>query len=216
MNHPPDAGSNLDLVLGIDGGGSHTLAILAERQPQGQIVGRGTAGPSNMQSVGTERALQALGEAVSAAFADAGRPRGQAAAAALGLAGVDGPEAAAVVRDWARRGQLAQRVDVDNDATLLIAGGTPEGWGIGVIGGTGSIALGRTPQGRFDRSGGWGYLLGDEGSAYRLALAGVRAVARAADGCAPSTRLTKEILDFMQLSEPLQMIHVVYQGIWDR
>jgi N-acetylmuramic acid 6-phosphate etherase len=204
-----------DLVIGIDGGGSHTVAFLAEAV-NGRVVGRSRSGPSNIQSVGIERALQALDEAVSKAFIDAGKPRGKLAAAALGLAGVDRPEAAAVVRDWAARVQLAERVNIANDATLLLAAGTPDGWGLAVIGGTGSIAFGRTPDGRFDRSGGWGYVLGDEGSAYGLALAGVRAVARAADGCIPPTRLTEAILGAMGLQEPLQMIHAVYQGIWDR
>jgi N-acetylmuramic acid 6-phosphate etherase len=205
-----------DLVLGIDGGGSHTLAYLAEAHTNGGVLGRGEAGPSNIQSVGIERALQALDEAVARAFSATGKPRGKLAAATLGLAGVDRTEAAAVVRDWAARVQLSDRLEIANDATLLLAAGTPDGWGLAVIGGTGSIAFGRTPDGRFDRSGGWGYLLGDEGSAYGLALAGVRAVARAADGCAAPTRLTGEILSAMGLAEPLQMIHVVYQGIWDR
>src|SRR5262245_37291633 len=205
-----------ELVLGIDGGGSHTLACLAEAQAGGRGVGKGEAGPSNIQSVGIERALQALDEAVARAFTAAGKPRGGLAAAALGLAGVDRAEASAVVRDWAARAQLADRVDIANDATLLLAAGTPDGWGLAVIGGTGSIAFGRTADGRFDRSGGWGYLLGDEGSAYGLALAGARAVARAADGCAPPTRLTPAILEFMGLSEPIEMIRAVYVGVWDR
>jgi N-acetylmuramic acid 6-phosphate etherase len=205
-----------ELVLGIDGGGSHTLAYLADAQAGGRVLGRGEAGPSNIQSVGVERALQALDDAIARAFSAAGKPRGKLGAAALGLAGVDRAEAAAVVRDWAARVQLSERLEIANDATLLLAAGTPEGWGLAVIAGTGSIAFGRTPDGRFDRSGGWGYLLGDEGSAYGLALAGVRAVARAADGCAPPTRLTSAILAAMGLAEPLQMIHVVYQGIWDR
>ncbi len=102
------------------------------------------------------------------------------------------------------------------DAVLLLEAGTPEGWGLAVIAGTGSIAFGRDKSGRMDRSGGWGYLLGDEGSAYGIALAGVRAVARASDACAEETKLTKRILDFMGLSEPLQMIDAVYRGPWDR
>ena len=67
-----------------------------------------------------------------------------------------------------------------------------------------------------DRSGGWGYLLGDEGSAYGLALAGLRAVARSADGCLPPTCLTDTLLPFMGLNEPLEMIKAVYRGDWDR
>ena len=78
-----------NLVIGIDGGGSHTVALLAERLDDGRIIGKGQAGPSNIQSVGVERAVAALGDAVNLAFLAARLPRGTAASAALGLAGVD-------------------------------------------------------------------------------------------------------------------------------
>src|SRR5258708_4442762 len=128
----PAAPFHDDLVLGIDGGGSHTLAYLAARSLDGPVVGRGSSGPSNIQAVGEERAFAALDEAISRAFAEAGRPRGKVVAAALGLAGVDHAESAAVIRDWATRVNLADRLDIGNDATLLLAAGTPDGWGVAV------------------------------------------------------------------------------------
>jgi len=205
-----------DLIIGIDGGGSHTVALLAEKAEEGRILGRGKAGPSNVQAIGAERALQALNDAVAAAFTAANRPRGTVVAAALGLAGVDLPESAAVVRAWCEKTALAGVVNVANDAPLLLEAGTPEGWGLAMIAGTGSIAFARSRDSKFDRSGGWGYLLGDEGSAYGLALAGMRAVARSSDGCLPATRLTEAILKFMGLKAPLEMIEAVYRGPWDR
>jgi N-acetylmuramic acid 6-phosphate etherase len=208
--------SHPELIIGIDGGGSHTVALLAEKDESGRILGRGSAGPSNMQAVGEERAMQAIDEAVAQAFDAAQRTRGTVAAAALGLAGVDHPEAAGVVRSWCAKILLAESVSVANDATLLLEAGTPDGWGLAVIAGTGSIAFARSPDGKLDRSGGWGYLLGDEGSAYALALAGTRAVARSSDGSISRTRLTEQILAFMGLKEPLEMIHAVYRGDWDR
>ena len=204
-----------EYVIGIDGGGSETVALLAH-SADGSIIGHGTAGPSNIQSVGVERAAQALTGAVAAAFAAARLTPGTVAAAALGMAGVDHPDAVAVVRQVAERLKLARRIEVVIDALLLLEAGTPEGWGLAVIAGTGSIAFGRTQDGRFDRSGGWGYLLGDEGSAYALGLGGARAVARASDGCAPPTILTEKVLGFMGLNEPLEMIDAVYRGPWDR
>jgi N-acetylglucosamine kinase-like BadF-type ATPase len=204
-----------ELVIGIDGGGSQTVALLAEAAT-GKVVGHGTSGPSNIQSVGVERATQALNEAVAAAFAAAKMSRGTVAATALGMAGVDHPDAVAVVRGIAESLSLARRIEVVIDALLLLEAGTPDGWGLAVIAGTGSIAFGRTQDGRFDRSGGWGYLLGDEGSAYALGLGGARAVARASDGCAQPTVLTQKILSFMGLREPLEMIDAVYRGSWDR
>jgi N-acetylglucosamine kinase-like BadF-type ATPase len=205
-----------DLVLGIDGGGSHTVVLLAERQTDGRVLGRGQVGPSNQQSIGEAAALQALEDGIHAAFAEANLPRGTVAAAALGLAGVDHPATAQLFLNWADRFQFATKTTIHNDAVILLAAGTPAGWGVAVVAGTGSIAFSRSPDGRFDRSGGWGYLLGDEGSAYALALAGMRAVCRAADGCALATKLTRAILAQMDLREPLEIINAVYLGAWDR
>ena len=205
-----------DLVLGIDGGGSHTIAVLAERGRDGQVVGRGRAGPSNIQSVGEIAALNALEEAIAGAFADAQLPMAAVAAAAFGLAGVDHPDSARVIRAWSDRYRAAQNVSIENDSILLLAAGTPEGWGLAVVAGTGSIAFARDRNGRLDRSGGWGYLLGDEGSAYRLALSGLRALARAADGSAPATVLTPKLLSRMELAQPMEVIDAVYRGSWDR
>lgn len=204
------------LLLGVDGGGSHTVAILADATSEGEILGRGFAGPSNIQSVGAERAFSELERAIESAFVDAKLQRQPVAAAAFGLAGVDSPAAAEIIRHWAESRRVAELLEVDNDATLLLVGGTPEGWGIAVVCGTGSIALGRAPDGRMDRCGGWGHLLGDEGSAYALALAAVRSIARSADQCEPSTRLTNLILAEMGLREPMDMIQAVYSGPWDR
>jgi N-acetylmuramic acid 6-phosphate etherase len=188
-----------ELFLGIDGGGTHTVALLAVRKPGAgpagwALLGRGTTGPSNRQAVGTEQALEALDEAVSAAFLAAGVPRGPVAGACLGLAGADRPDDQAVLHEWADRVRLAGRVEVTSDAAILLAAGTPDGSGLVLIAGTGSIAFGRTADGRRARAGGWGYLLGDEGSAYALVMSGLQAVARAADGRGPATALTERFL----------------------
>jgi N-acetylglucosamine kinase-like BadF-type ATPase len=166
--------------------------------------------------VGTERALAALDEAVSAAFAAAGRPRGPVMSACLGLAGADRLEDQAVIREWAERVRLAGRVDVTSDAAILLAAGTPEGWGLVLIAGTGSIAFGRAADGRRARAGGWGHLLGDEGSAYALVMSALQAVARAADGRGPATSLTERLLARLGVSQPQGLIAAVYRSGRDR
>ena len=207
-------GFHHDLYLGIDGGGTHTVALLA--RASGDIVGRGTAGPSNRQAVGTERALAALDDAVSAAFHAAGLPRGPVTSACLGLAGADRPDDQAVLRAWAERVQLAAHVEVTSDAAILLAAGTPHGWGLVLIAGTGSIAFGRTADGRRARAGGWGHLLGDEGSAYALVIHALQAIARAADGRGPATRLTECFLNHWGLTQPQDLIAAVYRSGRDR
>jgi N-acetylglucosamine kinase-like BadF-type ATPase len=208
---------NSELYLGIDGGGSHTVALLAAgTSEKWTILGRGTAGPSNLQAVGKERALAALDEAVNAAFHAAEMPRSSVAGACLGLAGADRADDQSVIREWAERVRLASRVGVTNDAAILLAAGTPQGWGLALIAGTGSIAFGQSADGRRARAGGWGYLLGDEGSAYALVIAGLQAVVRAADGRGPATRLMERFLKQLGLNQPQELIAAVYRSGRDR
>jgi N-acetylmuramic acid 6-phosphate etherase len=213
--YPPAEGTRYDddLVIGVDGGGSSTVALVAS---QSAILGRGESGPSNLYAVGEARAFQALDEALAAAFVAAGRSRAKVRAAVLGLAGADRPADADIIHGWAERSGLAQHIEVINDAVLLLAAGTPDGWGVGLVAGTGSIAFSRAPDGRTARAGGWGHLLGDEGSGYGLALAGLRAAAQAADGRGPVTTLTDLFLHELGVSEPMDLIPAVYRGGRDR
>ncbi len=203
-----------NLLLGIDGGGTRTVALLATPGNNGcwTTLGRGEAGPSNQKVVGIDSALAALEAAVADAFAAAGMTRRDVDAACLGLAGAGRPDDQAVILDWARRHKLAGTVDVIEDAALLPAAGTPQGWGVAVIAGTGSMAYGKAPDGRTARAGGWGHVLGDEGSGYAIAVAGLRAAARAADGRGPTTPLTSRLLAVYGLARAEELISVVYPG----
>jgi N-acetylglucosamine kinase-like BadF-type ATPase len=208
----PDA---IRLVIGIDGGASQTIAVLA-RAETGEPLGRGEAGPSNIQAVGETTALRELNMAVAGAFRAAKLPRRPVAAAALGLAGVDRKEGLDVIRGWADLVQLAEQITIANDATLLFAAGTPEGWGLAVIAGTGSIAFTLDRHGRDARAGGWGYLLGDEGSAFQIGLQGLRAACRAADGVGQATVLLTTFLEQLGSTDPRDFIPAVYRGSWDK
>lgn len=211
--HIAHANGTEELVLGIDGGGTRTVVLLATRRgSEWKVLGRGEAGPSNRQAVGTPAALAALDEATDRAFAASGRPRSAVCAACLGLAGAGRPVDQEVVREWAARANLAAEVQVIEDAALLLAAGTPAGWGVAVVAGTGSMAYARDAAGRTARSGGWGPLLGDEGSGYAIALAGLRAAARSADGRATATPLTDHLLAACGLKRAEELIGVVYRG----
>lgn len=206
-----------DLLLGIDGGGTHTVALVARAAARGwHVLGRGAAGPSNPHAVGQEQAQRALDEAVAKAFTAANLPRGPVAAACLGLAGAGRAEDQAPLRAWAERVRLADAVEVIGDTPLLLAAGTPDGWGVALVAGTGSMAYARAPDGRTARAGGWGYLIGDEGSGYALVLDALRAVARAADQRSPATSLTGRFLAKLNLAQPQEIIGVLYRSGLDR
>jgi N-acetylmuramic acid 6-phosphate etherase len=207
-----------DLHLGIDGGGTHTVALLVQAKPGGgwDLLGRGEAGPSNLRAVGADRALSAIDDAVGKAFAAAGIARCPVAAACLGLAGAGRTEDQTIVQEWAACVRLAATVEVTADATLLLSAGTPEGWGVALVAGTGSMAFARDRQGRTARAGGWGYVMGDEGSGYALVVAALQAVARAEDGRGPVTVLTQRFLEQLNLARPQDLVGAVYGGGLDR
>ena len=203
------------LVVGIDGGASHTIAVLADART-GASLGRGEAGPSNIQAVGITSALHELNAAVVGAFRSAKVKRAPVAAAALGLAGVDRSEGLDVIRGWADLVRLSDKLTVANDATLLFAAGTPDGWGLAIVAGTGSIAFTLDAEGKDARAGGGGYLMGDEGSAFRIGLLGLRAACRAADKIGESSALLPAYLKELGSDDPREFIPIVYRGKWDK
>jgi glucosamine kinase len=192
--------------LGVDGGGTHTRAVLVDAG--GQEIGRGQAGGANWASRGVAEALANIHRAVTAAREAAG-VAGPARAAWCGLAGVDRPadreQMAPGLRD------LAATLRLTNDAELALAV-LPDTAGVCLVAGTGSIAVGRATGGRTARAGGWGHVLGDEGSGYDIGRQALQAVARAADGRGPATALTGAILAAWDLAEPSALIGQVYGG----
>ena len=171
------------LILGVDGGGTSTDAWLAE--PRGEVLGRGASGPSNAKAVGLEAARRALGDRSARRSTTPGSSRRRSTPPAWAWRASTGPTTARSSPAGPIEARVARRLVLVNDGDLVVAAGTPEGWGVGVIAGTGSIAVGRTPDGRTARAGGWGHLIGDEGSAYLFVLDALRLVARRDDGRDP-------------------------------
>ncbi|MGE5601935.1 MAG: N-acetylglucosamine kinase [Nitrososphaerales archaeon] len=199
----------MDLVIGIDGGGSKTQAVVADLG--GRILGRGKAGASNYQGVGLAAAQVAIDRAIESAFADAGLPQEGVRAACLGLAGVGRADDRAVFDDWIRKRLPGAAFRVANDAELVLAAGSNAGWGLAVIAGTGSIASGRNPAGSVGRAGGWGPLLGDEGSGYAIGRSALRAAVSSHDGRISSTALLPAILAHWGLADVTGLIAKAYR-----
>ncbi len=191
-------------VLGIDAGGTKTVCYLADEN--GKLLGEGRSGGANLKAegeLGVEKVLhtvmdQAIGE----------RER-QVAAICLGMAGADRDDEQALVRDIMRRIGARARVVVVNDALVALVAGIGDGPGVVIISGTGSIAYGRSAD-RAARAGGWGHVLGDEGSGYWIGRQALRAVARGADGRGPATSLTPRVLNHFAVAKPADLIAEVY------
>jgi N-acetylglucosamine kinase-like BadF-type ATPase len=206
------------LILGLDGGGTGTTSWIA--RADGSVLGRGQAGPSNITAIGANAALAALDLSIQAAFQDAGLHVAPIEVACLGIAGFDRDEDKALLKRWSEATAWAGRLVLVNDGDLVLAAGTPEGWGVGLIAGTGSIAVGRDRAGRKTRCGGWGFVLGDEGSAFAVAVAGLRRVARRADGREPvapeADALSRRLFQALRVSGPSELVGAIYSGGFDR
>ncbi len=196
-------GTPPSLFLGVDGGATKTLAVIVDAT--GRETGRGIAGSGNQAAVGLERAVASIRGAVAAAQ-QAGCD-GMLRAAWIGLAGVDRPGD----RDrlLPHLSALANVIRLTNDAELALTG-LDGAVGVAVIAGTGSIAVGRDATGKMARSGGWGHIIGDEGSGYELGRLALKAAARASDGRGPQTALLPAIMAEWRLPRPDAMIDRVY------
>ena len=174
------------VVVGIDAGASKTRAFAVDRS--GAVIGRGAGGGANLLS--SPDPAGSIGAALAESLAGA-----SAEAVVLSCAG--GDRDADRERGRAILAQLvgpATRVDVTGDGVAALYAGNPAGCGVVLISGTGSIAFGRNEEGDERRAGGWGYLIGDEGSAVWLGLEGLRAAAHHTDGRGAATDITAHVL----------------------
>jgi N-acetylglucosamine kinase-like BadF-type ATPase len=157
-----------DWLLAVDAGGTKTSAWFVDlRRPDSrQVLGRGRAGAGNPLSVGFDEATRAVTAAIAAARGDAMYPGDRIGSLILSIAGAANETVANQFVDWVRSLGLAERVAIVSDVLPVLAAGTPHCVGIALIAGTGSVAFGRNAEGKTQLCGGWGYLLGDEGSGY--------------------------------------------------
>jgi N-acetylglucosamine kinase-like BadF-type ATPase len=176
-------------ALGLDGGQSSTICVLGTTD--GTLISSGRGGPANHigQPGGPKRLERALRSSMTEALCQVQPSIESLAAAYLSLTG--GVQMAmeivpAIVR--------TERVLAESDAIAALAAGTGAGPGVALIAGTGAVAVAINRNGQRSWSGGWGYLLGDEGSGYWIGLQALRAAARAEDGRGPATVLRGQIL----------------------
>jgi N-acetylglucosamine kinase len=198
-------------VLGLDGGGSRTVCLILDAEER--EIGRATAGACNHQSVGVEAARRALAEALNSARQAANDP--PLAAACLGLAGLDRDEDRRLIRQMIEPLLPGVPVEIVHDADIALAAGAGgERFGVVIIAGTGSIAVGFDATGRRSRAGGWGHLLGDEGSGYDIARQGLNAATRAHDGRGPATRLIERLVEAAGAASLEDLANRIYLDGW--
>ena len=203
----PRRGRTQHSVVGVDGGGTKTEAVIMDSDMR--IIGEGRSGPSNPLRVGVTSAAAAVREAIDEACAAAKVRRSDLDAAEVGLAG-------------ARRRELRERmretllplgirdIEVVTDADIALYGATDGAPGLVVIAGTGSICCGVNARGKQFCAGGWGPIAGDEGAGAWIARRALRAVAYASDGRGPQTLLTEFACNYFHVSTADDLTTAIY------
>jgi N-acetylglucosamine kinase-like BadF-type ATPase len=192
--------------LGIDGGGTHTRALLISAE--GEVLGHGISGPSNPNNVGFALAMANWGAAATAAGSNSPD------ACVVGSAGVKSVSDMQTLTQATEAAHLGPngRCAVVNDTEAALAGGLPGRAGIVLIAGTGSFCLGRDTKGVVAHCGGWGWLVDDIGSGFFLGREALRAAVFAADKREPATVLLAFILDHYQVSHPDDLLAKIYDN----
>ncbi len=180
--------------IGIDGGGTKTTCAVGDEL---RLLASATAGPSNIVRVGESQTRESLLRSVRQACAAAGIASKDVARTCVGGSGAARPELAEIVRGILAE-LLPTPIEVVGDMQIALEAAFDAGPGVIVIAGTGSIAYGRDPNGSTIRAGGWGFAIGDEGSAHWIGREAVSAVLRASDmeedaGLLVSSRLVKDL-----------------------
>ena len=195
------------LYVGIDGGGTKTLCLVADAS--GGILGYGLGGAANTNFTTVDQARQSLYDAIAGAWQAAGPPAHAPQAAVL-----TGPVPSALAEEIARQEMGAASLEHASEglsAWYAALAFTRSEYGVTIGAGTGAVAQGFNRKGEQATASAWGGLFGDEGGAYWIAIEGMRAVARAEDGRDPPTALRQGLAEMFQFSNLWDFVHIVYQ-----
>lgn len=194
-------------VAGIDGGASKTVALIADGN--GRILGEGRAGPSNYHNIGVQAATLAINNALKRAKTTAGAI-GEPDISVVALAGIDSKQDMRTASRFVKNAGIAKRSIVIHDSVAAIHATTKGKPGIVVNSGTGSFAAGINGEGTYARAGGWGYLAGDEGSAYEIGLNAIKMAFRSFDGREGDTELTEILKRRFRVKEIDGLVSKIY------
>lgn len=200
------------LILGVDGGGTKTLAVIADCS--GKVRGISKTGASNFQGIGIVRAGINLKEAVEGAIQSAKIDASQIIFANYGIAGADRDADFEIVHSYVKPANPAGGYQITNDTTIALRAGTKDGIGVALIAGTGSNTIGFSSDFRQKKVGGLGKFTGDYGSAIDIAEKGVLASMKYYDGRGPKTCMYEMFCDALAVEKLEDVIEFYYVDDW--
>ncbi len=192
-------------LVGVDGGGTKTIAVAAATDGTVLAVERGDG--INYNTIGMEPARENLKKILDRLWTGID---GECLEVTVGMPALDMPADRELTNEFAGDSFDPKLLDLQSDAYVTLAGFTMGQPGMIVICGTGSILLMVDGQKRQHVRGGWGYLLGDAGSGYALAVDGLRAAIRDWENVGEKTALSEAAMAFFRLSHPRKLIDIVY------
>ncbi len=198
--------AGMNVVAGVDGGNTKTIAVVADLE--GRVRGIGRGGPSNWEGLGEKRAAEVITQVVAEALQMAEARREEALHVHMGLAGVDWPDDVPRMERALREAGWRWPVTLENDGFLTLRAGTPEGHGIGVTAGTGICAAILRPDGEKYVYAGFT----DLGGGYDTAGYAFQAVVRAEDGRGQPTALTQALLEVTGHASTTELVYAVHRG----
>ncbi|KUO63666.1 hypothetical protein APF79_00220 [bacterium BRH_c32] len=204
----------MDLLIGIDGGGSKTKCLLSDKGMN--IISSSAGGPTNFMAIGMDKAVENAVDVIRKSFSLVDVINSKLVSVVIATAGAgrknDAFEFGYRVKDKLKNIIAVEEMNVVTDAEAALEGSLDGEAGVIVICGTGSIVFAKDKSGEHFRSGGLGKILGDEGSGYSLGLKGLTLVSKELDGQKISTKLTSVIKNKFNLSDIHQLINHVYKG----
>jgi N-acetylglucosamine kinase-like BadF-type ATPase len=206
--------SHADLLIAVDTGGTKTAAWLVDlSRPDGErVLGQGQATAGNPLSVGFAESTRAIAEAITRAREAASLADSPLQRAILSIAGAANELMTQRFVAWAHVAKLAQQIAIVSDVLPVLAAGTPNCCGIALISGTGSVAFGRSADGKATLCGGWGYLLGDEGSGYAISRAALQHALRNLEAKTTLEPLSAALLGELKASTVTELTRNVYSS----
>jgi len=201
-------------VIGVDGGGTKTELVLVDIS--GNYIGRAKVGSSNYQGIGGEKLKETLLEGFSQLMKSTNVIDQKIDHIFLGLAGAGRESDRKEIKALFNNTEFQDKISVDSDAIVALAGAFGTAPGIIIISGTGSICFGKSSEGKVVRSGGWGYLLGDEGSGYYIGRKATMAALKDFDGRGDKTKLRSALEQHFNLTSIELIIPQIYQNKIDR
>ncbi len=210
--------ANAEYVVGLDGGGTKTIAQLADRK--GKILSESRGGPSNFQIIGVEESARVVIDLVETCCRNIGCNGSEIGSVVAGLAGAGRPSdqqrmMAGLRKEAQGRGVYLKDIAVESDARIALEGAFLGDPGIIVIAGTGSIVYAMDSRGRTFRAGGWGRLIGDEGGGYHIGQEAFHAVAKMMDGRGEKTLLRRMIGSQFGFRTQEEIISAIYRDGFD-